>query len=158
MDYILFTTKEKRFTFYLFFSDYFSVHLWKHYFHSGEFLHLYGMIFFFISLFLLHKYIFYQHLFYLLLQNVIIDPTYLPTFRHLHIKMEWSIFTLAFAILDNRNVSERLLGFDRALIIASSSDESMLGFHQAYTARPLVDPFPNSGKLRDFAPEIKKNI
>lgn len=50
-------------------------------------------------------------------------------------------FPLEFVMLDNRNVSERLLGFDIALTTANASDESLLGFLQAHTAELLVHRF-----------------
>lgn len=44
-------------------------------------------------------------------------------------------------MLDNRNVSERLLGFDIALTTANASDESLLGFLQAHMAEFSVHDF-----------------
>lgn len=44
-------------------------------------------------------------------------------------------------MLDNKNVSERLLGFDIALTTANASDESLLGFLQAHMAELLVHDF-----------------
>lgn len=50
-------------------------------------------------------------------------------------------FSLEFVMLDNRNVSERLLGFDIALTTANASDESLLGFLQAHMAELSVHDF-----------------
>lgn len=87
------------------------------------------------------KYIFYHLLFYLLLQNVIIDPTCLSLYRYLQAKCSEVFFSLEFVMLDNRNVSERLLGFDIALTTANASDESLLGFLQAHMAEFSVHDF-----------------
>lgn len=95
----------------------------------------------FISFVLITKYIFYHLLFYLLLQNVIIDPTRLPILDICRQKYNEGFFSLEFIMLDNRNIPERLLVFDKALTTANASDESLLGFLQAHMAGLLVDHF-----------------
>lgn len=44
-------------------------------------------------------------------------------------------------MLGNRDVPERLLGFDIALTMANASDESLLGLVQTHIAVLLVDYF-----------------